>query len=124
MNTLRYRSWWIAAAWIQVILIVILGLIPATGVSLLPVSDKVIHFAEFFVLMVWFGGIYCGERQWLVFLGLAMLGIAIELAQGLNVFRTFDVGDIAANFVGLLVGLLAVRTVLRNWCGRVEQALG
>lgn len=100
-----------------------LGLVPSGPGVLFAFGDKLFHFVEFFALMAWFGGIYTGRTQWLILAGLAALGVAIEVAQGLGVFRTFDLGDVAANMAGLAAGFVSVRTWLRDWCRRVEAAL-
>lgn len=100
-----------------------LGLVPSLPGIAVSHADKAAHFLQFFVLTVWFGGLYSGRAQLLAAVGLIVLGIAIEFAQGLSMFRTFDVGDIAANIAGTLAGLVAVRTVLADWCARVESAL-
>lgn len=102
---------------------IVLGLMPVTPGGLPGFSDKLAHGLEFFVLMSWFGGLYSGAARGVAFVGLALLGLAIELAQGLSLFRTFDLGDIAANLVGLVAGWVAVRTFLSGWCQRVEAAL-
>lgn len=96
---------------------------PSPPGALLSFGDKIAHFIEFFVLMSWFGGLYKGTGRALAFVGLALLGLGIEVVQGLGVFRTFDCGDIAANIAGLVAGLLALRTFLHDWCRRVEYVL-
>lgn len=73
--------------------------------------------------MTWFGGLYDRSGQWLAALALALLGIAIELAQGLQVHRSFDLGDIAANLFGVLAALILVRSWWYRWPQRVEQRL-
>ena len=120
---MRYRNYWLAAAWLQVGVVILLGLLPATPSLGLSFGDKLVHFIEFFVVMAWFGGLYETRGQWVAFAGLALLGIGIELLQGLQLFRTLDIGDIAANLAGLAAGWLAARTWLRNWCARVEAAM-
>ena len=120
---MRYRNYWLAAAWLQVGVVILLGLLPAPPSLGLSFGDKLVHFIEFFVVMAWFGGLYETRGQWAAFAGLALLGIGIELMQGLQLFRTFDIGDIVANLAGLVAGWWAARTWLRNWCARVEAAM-
>lgn len=120
---MRYRSAWLAAAWFLVALVIALGVVPSAPEGLFVFGDKALHFIQFLVVMVWFGGIYSGRAQWIVAASLAALGLAIEVAQGLSVFRTFDLGDVVANLAGLAAGLLLVRTALRDWCRRVETTL-
>lgn len=120
---MRYRGYWLAAAWLQVGAVIVLGLLPSIASLGFGFGDKIAHFVEFFVVMAWFGGLYQGRGQWIAFAGLALLGIGIELLQGLQLFRTLDIGDLVANLAGLLAGLFSARTWLRNWCARVEAAI-
>lgn len=120
---MRYRRYWLAAAWLQVGAVVVLGLTPSAVDLGLSYGDKLAHFIEFFVMMAWFGGLYETRGQSIAFAGLATLGVGIELVQGLQLFRTLDPGDIAANLAGLGAGWLGARTWLRNWCARVEAAV-
>lgn len=73
--------------------------------------------------MIWFGGVVRPKRHLYVALALVMLGVLIEVLQAMNIFRHFDVKDIAANTAGVGFGLLLVKTWLRDWCYRCETAL-
>lgn len=101
--------------------IVVLGLIP-TPPALPEGAAWAAHALQYMVLMLWFGGIY-PSRHLHIASGLVLLGIAIELMQAANIFRTFDIKDIAANIAGVMAGLVLVRTLLRDWCQRVENKL-
>ena len=120
---MRYRGYWLAAAWLQVGAVIVLGLLPSMPSLGFSFGDKIAHFIEFFVVMAWFGGLYEARGQRIAFAGLALLGAGIELLQGLQLFRTLDLGDLVANLAGLLAGWLAARTWLHNWCARVEAAI-
>jgi VanZ family protein len=68
-------------------------------------SDKLGHFTAYAVLMFWFGMLRSGFRSEAhLALALLALGVAIEFAQGLTGYRSFDVADMAANAVGVLIG--------------------
>ena len=119
---MRYRGAWLAAGWVQVLVVVVLGVIPAPA-ALSPGADWVGHFLQYVVLTVWFGGVVGADRHIHVVVGLILLGMTIEVAQAMNIFRHFDLRDIAMNVFGVLAGLLLVRTLLRDWCQRIEAYL-
>ena len=61
-----------------------------------------------------------GLQPW-VGLGLVALGVGLDLLQGLTATRTLDPADMAANTVGVLIGLALSQTILHGWCQRVER---
>lgn len=107
-HRLRFRSVWIAIGWALVWLIVYLSLtprpIPIPGEE----GDKLAHALAYFVLMLWFAQLYWGGKQRL---GLALactgLGVGLEYAQLLTASREFDIADMAADGLGVLLGWLA-----------------
>jgi hypothetical protein len=54
---------------------------------------------------------------------LLVLGIGLDLLQGLTATRSFDWYDIAMNSAGVIVGLALSALLLGGWCQRVEQRL-
>ena len=69
------------------------------------VNDKVMHAGAYFVLMVWFAGFYTRTVYPLIAAVLLVLGVGLDLLQGLTETRTFDWYDIAMNCAGVIVGL-------------------
>jgi VanZ family protein len=51
------------------------------------------------------------------------LGVALDLLQGLTRTRSFDLYDLAANLIGVLVGCALAFVVVGGWCQRIEQRL-
>ena len=98
----------IAAGWAWAAAIVWLSLVPSPPHIDVAQGDKLGHFAAYGALMFWFAALYPARR--LVFaIGFIALGIALELAQGMSGYRTFDVLDMAANTAGVLAGWGAAR---------------
>jgi len=54
---------------------------------------------------------------------LLLLGIALDMLQGTTKTRTFDLHDIAADAVGILIGLVLAFWLLEGWCQRLERRL-
>jgi VanZ family protein len=112
-DRLRFSTHWTVLGLVYVALVVYMSLVPAPPTDVLPFpqADKAVHFSAYAFLMLWFGQIY-HERSvaLLVASGLVMLGILLEIFQGLSGYRTFEYPDIAANTVGVASGFCIART--------------
>jgi VanZ family protein len=87
-------------------------------------SDKLVHFASFFLISVTSLG-FCRSRGQLLAAGLVCLtaAIGLELTQGLVPSRTFEAADMAANLVGVAAGMaLAGLAVVRLRRRRLRPA--
>jgi VanZ family protein len=99
------------------------SLIPGPALQQVHISDKVMHAGAYFVLMVWFAGLYRrGLYPWIaaVLLG---LGVGLDLLQLLTETRSFDWYDLAMNSAGIGAGLALSFLLLGGWCERVERRL-
>ena len=69
-------------------------------------GDKYEHVLAYSVLMFWFCELYTGWKQRAAYcVAWIGLGIAMEYVQRAIGYRTFDVFDMAADAVGVLLGL-------------------
>ena len=68
-------------------------------------SDKVGHMLAYGLLMFWFAELY--TRRMFFALGFIAMGVGLEFVQGMLGYRTFDVFDMLANTLGVLLGWLA-----------------
>lgn len=93
---------------------------PALGYGF---ADKLVHFFEFLIVTLWFGGLYHGAARLLIAMALALLGLGIEFLQGLQIYRTFDTADIAANLLGIAVALAMLWRWFSDWPERVRDRL-
>jgi VanZ family protein len=124
MLSLRYPYVWLALGWMLVIGVIVGSLLPAPILrEITPaVNDKIEHFSAYFVLMMWFGGLYPRAKHLSVAGALLFLGIALDVLQGVaTTTRTFDLFDIAADAVGILVALVLSFWLLEGWCQRLER---
>ncbi len=68
-------------------------------------GDKVGHFAAYATLMFWFAQLDARQRTRLGYaIFFVALGVALEFAQRLTDYRLFDVTDMVANAIGVLLG--------------------
>ncbi|MEJ2791835.1 VanZ family protein [Iodobacter sp. LRB] len=89
-------------AWVYVAFIWVMSLIPLT-MPAMPNSDKIGHFLAYGLLALWFG--LARQRKLpLIWLLASLMGVAIEFAQALTPYRSFDTHDMLANAAGALIG--------------------
>lgn len=123
MLPLRYPRLWLSLGWTAVALAIFVCLVPMDKLPQPPnVSDKTEHFLAYLLLSVWFAGIYPRARYWIIALGLFVMGVLIEFAQGaMHLGRHADARDVLANSSGMLVGLLLCWLWLGGWAQRIES---
>jgi VanZ family protein len=99
------RTLGVAAGWALAALIVWLSLTPSPPTIALEGGDKYEHVVAYAPLMFWFCLLYArnGTRLAYATLWIAM-GIALEFAQGETGYRNYDVFDMLANALGVLLG--------------------
>jgi VanZ family protein len=131
MLPLRYpREWRIASAALLLAVLVV-ALMPAFWIwgESRPVTlwffeaDKWMHGVTFAVLAMWFAGQYRRQSYWRIAMGLLAFGLLIEACQRLVGYRTADWSDVAADCVGICVGLLAGAIGAGGWAMYVESWL-
>ncbi|MGD8388836.1 MAG: hypothetical protein PVG49_16940 [Desulfobacteraceae bacterium] len=114
MQPLLYLRWWQSAGWALVGLVTVLSLVPSPPETLsFQGGDKVLHLAAYTGLMLWFGAIYLpGQRRYRMGAFLILMGLILELAQGVIGYRSLQGLDMIANTLGVGLGLLLSRTRL------------
>ena len=124
MLPLRYPRVWLVLGWLLVLGVLVGSLLPGPVMRQVtpPVSDKLLHFGSYFVLMTWFAGLYPRTKHVRVGAALLALGIALDILQGTATrTRSFELLDIAADALGIIVALALSVWLLEGWCLRVER---
>ena len=68
-------------------------------------SDKLGHFLAYGLLMGWFCLLYIQEKTRMLYgIAFVAMGIGLEFVQGWLGYRTFEVYDMVANTIGVLLG--------------------
>jgi len=102
----------LAAGWGWAAAIVWLSLTPSPPQVEVAHGDKLGHFASYAVLMFWFARLYVSRwAQVGHAVAFAALGISLEFLQGHLGYRTFDILDMVANVLGVLLGWAAAVAV-------------
>ena len=128
MLPLRYvRRWQIASAFL-LIFVLASTLIPAAWFwsssrdfgSWLINFDKWLHGITFVILAVWFAGLYRPRSYWRIGVGLILFGLFIEACQQLVAYRSAEMFDVAADIIGIVIGLVIAGAGLGGWTLRLE----
>jgi len=91
--------------------IVWLSLTPSPPQVDVQLGDKLGHFAAYGLLMLWFSLLYLGRTRMAYAICFIAMGIGLEFLQGWLGYRTYDVLDMAANTIGVLLGWVAAQVV-------------
>ncbi len=123
MLPLRFPWLWSVLGWGMVAAVCVGSLMPGEMMGDVRIGDKLLHGGAYFLLMVWFTGLY--RRRWYVPIAVVLfaIGVAIEFIQGALQSRHYDPMDMVANGVGILVGLALGYAWLTGWCQRVERLI-
>jgi len=99
------RRLWRAIGVGLILLVIWLSLTPTPIEIPVEQGDKFGHLAAYGTLMFWFANLDARLRQRLGYAtAFVALGIALEFAQGLTDYRVFEVADMVANAIGVLLG--------------------
>jgi len=122
MLPLRFPRLWLSVGWLAIALAIVVCLAPTDRLPKPPnLSDKSEHFLCYLLLSCWFAGIYPRARYWIIAIGLGVMGVLIEIAQGaMGWGRQADAYDVLANCTGVIAGLLLCWWWLGGWAQRVE----
>jgi len=95
----------LAGGWLFAAAIVVLSLMPAPPDIDVPHGDKLGHLAAYFVLTFWFCWLYAAWKTRIAYAaGWIAMGVALEFAQAATGYRSYELADMAANSLGVLLG--------------------
>ena len=99
------RLLYVAAGWLLAAIIVWLSLTPAPPRIDIEQGDKLGHFLAYGSLMLWFCLLYAHRAARIAY-GLLWIGmgVGLEVIQGQLGYRTYEVYDMYANSLGVLIG--------------------
>lgn len=119
--SLRHPWVWLGLGWAFIVFAVIVSLVPTQKLPPTGASDKVEHTVAYALLTLWFTGVYPRTSYARVGIGMLVLGICIEFAQGAMPFgRQADFRDVIANSLGVAVGLTLAWIGIGGWAQRIE----
>ena len=102
--------------------VVWLSLTPSPPKVDFELSDKVGHLLAYGALMFWFAQLYAGQARFAYASGFVAMGIGLEIAQGALGYRSYELADMAANTLGVLLGWAAALIIPTALPGAGRQA--
>jgi VanZ family protein len=118
LKPLRRAQWWLGLWGLAIVSVVVASLVSASLLPQVPAGgDKFEHFLAYFLLAAAAVQLFA-SRAMLIgsAVGLVLLGIALEIAQGLlTSTRQMDPHDALANTVGVIAGMATALTPMRDW---------
>ena len=131
MLPLRYVQGWRTVGVVLLLFVLAAAVAPAVWlwpdrvriVSWFGGIDKWAHAVTFAVLAIWFSGQYRRSSYWRIAVGLLVFGMLIELCQRMISYRSAEWFDVAANTVGIAVGLAIAAIGVGGWSLRFESWL-
>lgn len=126
MRDLHTPRLWLTIGWLLIATVFVGSLlpVPSAPIDLPKHFDKVEHVTAYFVLSAWFAQIYrFGTTLLLYVTGLFAMGALLEVLQGLTAFRSTDAYDLAANVLGLSLGLASSFTLFSRALSVVDARL-
>ena len=111
--------WWLGSA--IVALILFLSLMPLPPQPPVPISDKWQHAFAYALMMSWFAQLT--PHHWRTVFLLVAMGIGVEFVQGWSGYRYYEVLDMLANSVGVLIGwaMYGLRIRYLGWLERLHR---
>ena len=121
---LRHRTFWLACGAGFIGLVIYLSLTPYPIQAPVWWNFKIGHMLAYCWLMFWYLQIYEGWRQraWIA-VGLCLMGVALEFAQGMTGYRHFGYTDMRDNAIGVAIGLTFALTPFRDTLSIVESRM-
>lgn len=106
------RNVWVALGWLWIVAVFYLSLAPIPPQPLtFDGLDKLEHALAYALLVLWFCQIYVAQFARIrLSLALLLMGVGIEVLQGMTGYRYFEYADIVANSTGIVAGLGLART--------------
>jgi VanZ family protein len=125
MHKFKYAKLWLTLGWLLVALIVFLSLWPKPPKPMeLKGIDKISHITAYMTLTLWFANIYPQRSTRLqMSIGFFVMGVCLELLQGMTQYRTFSYVDMLANGIGIFLALYLAKTRLSTYLLRLDTWL-
>jgi len=114
-DSLKFKPLWLSIGYLLIAYIFYSSLRPDPIEVDIDNFDKYAHTFAYFVLMGWFTQIYQHKNSVLICaLVFALMGVLIEVLQGMGGIRFFDYYDMLANASGVILAWILSLTPFKN----------
>lgn len=114
---LRYFNLWLILGWLLVLAVCYLSLTPTPPKFDVKFEhlDKLEHLLAYFFMMSWFAQLYQTKQLRLFYIiFFILLGVSIEILQGMGSTRFFEYTDMLANTSGILLAWFMTKGKLKD----------
>ena len=123
-SPLRYRWFWLLLGFSAILAVGVASLLSLNLTLHFSYQDKLIHAVVYAALTAWFMQIYHGWPAWgVIMLSMLVMGLGLELLQGLTPSRAPEALDLLADSVGITLAGVVAWTPLRYTLLKIEQVL-
>ena len=125
LNTrLKFLRFWRITGWTVVAVAWYVALDPSpVDLSAIQFGDKLVHTTAYLGMMLWLSQCYARQRRLTLAVFFIAMGVVIEFLQGWSGYRTFEVADMIANTLGVIIGWLISYTVAGKLFYKVERLI-
>lgn len=117
---LAFPMVWQAIGWLMVCVVVYLTLTPKPpAIPGFLGWDKAQHFVAYAGLMWWYRQAFSKNIGWIGFM--VILGVGLECIQGLTDYRYFEYSDMAANSIGVALGVILAASPLGQIVSLIDR---
>jgi VanZ family protein len=124
LKSLRHARWWLGLWVLAIASVIVASLVPASVLPQVPDGgDKAEHFLAYFLLAAAAVQLFATRAMLLGSgVGLILLGIALEIAQGVfTSTRQMDPHDALANTLGVIGGMTTALTPMCDWLLHLQR---
>jgi len=121
---LKFKPLWLLIGFLLITFVMVQSLTPSPVDLGVQFWDKSLHTVGYFILMSWFMQLYHTQKGRL-FWGLffVFMGIGLEFLQDLGGVRHYEVNDMFANCLGVVIALLLSYTLFAKILGYIDSAI-
>ena len=125
LRRFRHPALWLAAWSVMIVAVIVLSLVPGPPIPDVMTIAKFDHFLAYLALAGFAVQLFENRNaQFVAAVAMAVLGIALELAQGyLTTWRDMSLYDACVDTVGVAAGLATTWTPLANLLQQIEARL-
>ncbi|VAW75476.1 hypothetical protein MNBD_GAMMA12-910 [hydrothermal vent metagenome] len=120
----RFQKFWQLIGISLVAFIITVSLMHKPPIDLPPFrfADKMGHFMAYFIVMGWYVQMFHAPVQRLFLMAVfVVMGVGLEVLQGLGGVRVFEWADALANSLGALAAFALGKTGFQYYLSRVEK---
>lgn len=123
-SSLKFKRLWLSIGYLLVVFVIYSSLSTSDVVLEISLSDKLMHTLAYFGLMGWFMQIYRSRYAGVLLAVLFIaMGISMEFLQNMGGVRHFEVADMFANTLGVLIAWVLSYTPVAGILSFVEYSL-